>query len=160
MGIRGELFSTRVLLKNRSYFFNVKENRMGDLYMNIVESKHKESATGFDRQQVVLFAEDLSEFLKAFDDALHVLEKSERERKRGKSPEKIERKPDKYDRKPDKYDRKPDKYDKKPEKYDRKPEKYERKPKREGEAKREPRARATAKFPPKKVVVKKRRTTE
>jgi hypothetical protein len=29
MGIRGELFSTKVMLPNRTYFFNVKENRMG-----------------------------------------------------------------------------------------------------------------------------------
>jgi hypothetical protein len=39
MGIRGEIFSTKVQLQNRTYFFNVKENRMGDLYLNIVESK-------------------------------------------------------------------------------------------------------------------------
>jgi hypothetical protein len=31
MGLRGELFSTRVVLQNRTYFFNVKENRVGDL---------------------------------------------------------------------------------------------------------------------------------
>ena len=29
MSIRGELFTTQVLLDNRSYFFNVKENRAG-----------------------------------------------------------------------------------------------------------------------------------
>ena len=82
MGIRGELFSTKVLLQNRTYFFNVKENRHGDLYLNIVESKNRET-TGFDRQSVVLFAEDMQEFLKGFDDSLRVLEKAVRERKRG-----------------------------------------------------------------------------
>jgi hypothetical protein len=40
MGVRGEIFSNRVILPNRTYFFNVKENRMGDLYLNIVESKN------------------------------------------------------------------------------------------------------------------------
>jgi hypothetical protein len=84
MGIRGELFSTKVLLQNRSYFFNVKENRMGDLYLNIVESKNRD-AGGFDRQSVVLFAEDLTEFLKGFDESLRVLEKAEREKRRGKT---------------------------------------------------------------------------
>jgi len=82
MGIRGELFSTKVILKNRTYFFNVKENRLGDLYLNIVESKNREEG-GFERQSVILFAEDLQDFLRGFDDALHVLEKSVREKRRG-----------------------------------------------------------------------------
>ncbi|MDR1971625.1 MAG: DUF3276 family protein [Treponema sp.] len=81
MGIRGELFSTRVLLQNRTYFFNVKENRMGDLYLNIVESKNRDTG-GFERQSVILFAEDLQEFLKGFDDSLRVLEKAMREQKK------------------------------------------------------------------------------
>ncbi|AEJ19187.1 DUF3276 family protein [Gracilinema caldarium] len=81
MGMRGELFSTKVNLQNRTYFFNVKENRMGDLYLNIVESKNKETG-GFDRQSIVLFAEDLQEFLKGFDGSLKVLEKAYKEKKR------------------------------------------------------------------------------
>jgi hypothetical protein len=82
MGVRGEVFSSRVILPNRTYFFNVKENRMGDLYLNIVESKNRETG-GFDRQSVILFADDLPEFLKGFDESLRVLEKSVREKKRG-----------------------------------------------------------------------------
>jgi len=81
MGIRGELFSTKVSLQNRTYFFNVKENRMGDLYLNIVESKNKETG-GFERQSIVLFAEDLQEFLKGFDGSLKVMEKAYKEKKR------------------------------------------------------------------------------
>jgi hypothetical protein len=85
MGIRGELFSTRVMLENRTYFFNVKENRTGDLYLNIVESKNREAAAGFDRQSVILFAEDLQDFLRGFDESLRVMEKAVRERKRASS---------------------------------------------------------------------------
>jgi len=81
MGIRGELFSTKVFLQNRSYFFNVKENRMGDLYLNIVESKGRDSG-GFERQSVVVFTEGLQEFLKGFDQALRYLEKAEKEKRR------------------------------------------------------------------------------
>jgi hypothetical protein len=81
MGIRGEIFSTKVILQNRSYFFNVKENRLGDLYLNIVESKNKETG-GFDRQSVILFADDLQEFLRGFDESLRVLEKAVREKRR------------------------------------------------------------------------------
>jgi hypothetical protein len=86
MGVRGELFSTKVSLQNRTYFFNVKENRLGDLYLNIVESKNKDEG-GFERQSVILFADDLQDFLKGFDESLRVLEKSIREKRRGaKSP--------------------------------------------------------------------------
>ena len=31
MAARGELYTTEVYLDNRSYFFNVKENRTGDV---------------------------------------------------------------------------------------------------------------------------------
>ena len=85
MGLRGELFSTKVLLQNRTYFFNVKENRMGDLYLNIVESKNRDEG-GFDRQSVILFADDLQEFLKGFEESLRVLEKEVRERRRSARP--------------------------------------------------------------------------
>ena len=54
---------------------------MGDLYLNIVESKNRETG-GFDRQSVILFADDLQEFLKGFDEALRVLEKEARTRRR------------------------------------------------------------------------------
>ncbi|MDR2344172.1 MAG: DUF3276 family protein [Spirochaetaceae bacterium] len=87
MGIRGELFSKKVLLQNRSYFFNVKENRKGDLYLNIVESKNRDEG-GFERQSVVLFEDDLQEFLRGFDESLRVLEKAVREKRRA-SPKKI-----------------------------------------------------------------------
>ena len=83
MGVRGELFSTKVILQNRTYFFNVKENRLGDLYLNIVESKNRDEG-GFERQSVILFAEDLTEFLRGFDESLKVLEKAVREKRRGK----------------------------------------------------------------------------
>ena len=85
VGIRGEIFSTRVLLNNRSYFFNIKENRAGDVYFNIVESKNKDS-DGFERQSVIVFDEDLQEFLKGFDEALRIFEKTVRERKKARPP--------------------------------------------------------------------------
>lgn len=86
MGIRGELYSTKVALENRTYFFNVKENRVGDLYLNIVESKNKETG-GFERQSIVLFAEDLQDFLKGFDDSLRVMEKAAKEKRKVERPD-------------------------------------------------------------------------
>ena len=69
MGIRGELFSTRVSCEGRTYFFNVKENRVGDLFLTIVESKPAEGES-FDRRSVVLFRDDAPEFLAALQGAL------------------------------------------------------------------------------------------
>ncbi|MDR1901269.1 MAG: DUF3276 family protein [Treponema sp.] len=96
MGLRGEIFSTKVGLENRTYFFNVKENRLGDLYLNIVESKNKETG-GFERQSVIVFAEDLREFLTGFDESLRVLEKAVREQKRNAASEGRPKAPRKHD---------------------------------------------------------------
>ena len=85
MGVRGEIFTTKVALENRTYFFNVKENRLGDLYLNIVESKNRD-AGGFERQSIILFSEDMKEFLTGFDESLKVLEKAEREKRKGEKP--------------------------------------------------------------------------
>ncbi|MDR1325952.1 MAG: DUF3276 family protein [Treponema sp.] len=97
MGVRGELFSTKVQLANRTYFFNVKENRMGDLYLNIVESKNRETG-GFERQSIVLFADDLSEFLSGFEESLRVMEKATREKKRGGGRSQSQQRDERHDR--------------------------------------------------------------
>lgn len=74
MGIRGELFSTKVSCEGRTYFFNVKENRMGDPFLTIVESKPTETET-FERRSIVIFRENMKDFLKAFQSTLAYLEK-------------------------------------------------------------------------------------
>ncbi|MDR1232125.1 MAG: PUR family DNA/RNA-binding protein [Spirochaetaceae bacterium] len=84
MAIRGEVFSTKVLLLRRTYFFNVKENRVGDLYLNIVESK-KDDEGRFERQSLIVFDEDKAAFLKGLEDALKVLNR-ESANKRGPAP--------------------------------------------------------------------------
>ena len=73
MGIRGELFSSRVGCEGRTYFFNVKENRMGDMFLTVVESKPTETE-GFERRSVVVFREDVGEFVKALQEALKFME--------------------------------------------------------------------------------------
>ncbi len=75
MGIRGELYSTRVGCEGRTYFFNVKENRTGDVFLTVVESKPNESE-GFERRSVVVFKEDMPLFLKAFQGALDFIASS------------------------------------------------------------------------------------
>ena len=81
MGIRGELFTTQVVLDNRTYFFNVKENRTGDVFLQVVESKSK-NGEDFDRHAIVIFAEDMQKFFKGMDESLTFIEKDRKERKK------------------------------------------------------------------------------
>jgi len=52
----------------------VKQNRMGDVFLSIVESKPTETET-FDRRSIVVFREDMRGFLKAFQSTLGFMEK-------------------------------------------------------------------------------------
>lgn len=79
MGMRGELFTTQVFLENRTYFFNVKENRNGDVFLQIVESKSKDGAD-FDRHQIAVFAEDMQQFFQGIDKSLAFIEKDRKAR--------------------------------------------------------------------------------
>lgn len=100
MGIRGELYTTDVVLENRTYFFNVKENRAGDIFLQIVESKKGDGAD-FDRHQIAIFAEDMQKVLGGLDDALRIIEKEQKNRKKEKSAKKAA-KSEKYGLKSDK----------------------------------------------------------
>ncbi len=74
MGLRGELFSTKFTTDKRTYFFNVKENRYGDIFLNIVESK-KNSSEGFERQSVIVFDDDLQGFVGELQRSLDFIKK-------------------------------------------------------------------------------------
>ncbi len=87
MGIRGELYTTQVTLENRSYFFNVKENRMGDVFLQIVESKKGDGAD-FDRHQIAIFADDMQNVLKGLEDSLKFIEKDRKARAKARAEKK------------------------------------------------------------------------
>src|SRR5574344_2004030 len=87
MGIRGELFTTQVNLDNRSYFFNVKENRNGDVFLQVVESKQKEGEID-DRRAIVIFADDMQKFFTGMDDSLKFIEKDRKERAKERAEKK------------------------------------------------------------------------
>ncbi|THB66145.1 MAG: DUF3276 family protein, partial [Spirochaetaceae bacterium] len=70
MGQRGELFSSRAQSEKRMFFFNVKENRRGDVFLNIVESKRAEGAPESDRHQIVVYQEELDDFYSALTEAV------------------------------------------------------------------------------------------
>ena len=79
MGIRGELYTTEVVLDNRSYFFNVKENRTGDVFLQVVESKSR-NGEDYDRQAICIFAEDMQKFFKGLDDSVSFIDKERKVR--------------------------------------------------------------------------------
>jgi len=82
MAQRGELFSTRSHTPKRSYFFNVKQNRKGQLFLNVVESKKldgeesgKSTFGDYERRSVVVFEEDLPDFVEALEKAVGFVRK-------------------------------------------------------------------------------------
>ena len=87
MGIRGELYTTKVDLDNRSYFFNVKENRTGDVFLQVVESK-SHNGEDFDRHAIVIFADDMQKFFQGLDASLHFIEKDRKERAKARAEKK------------------------------------------------------------------------
>lgn len=74
MGIRGEVFSTKTSTGKRTYFFNIKENRHGDLFLNMVESK-KQVDSSFERHSMIVFQEDLEAFMEGLTEAVSYLRK-------------------------------------------------------------------------------------
>ena len=70
MGQRGEIFTSKRFADDGSltYFFNVKENRYGDLFLNLVESKKRDSS--FKRFSLIVYMEDLTKFLQHFEEAV------------------------------------------------------------------------------------------
>ena len=90
MGARGELFTTQIFLDNRSYFFNVKENRTGDVILQIVESKNRDGVEA-DRHQIAIFAEDMQKFLQGFEKSLDFVEKDRKQRQKAAREKKAEK---------------------------------------------------------------------
>ncbi len=87
MGIRGELFTTQIQVENRTYFFNVKENRLGDVFLQIVESKSNDGS-GFDRHAIVVFEEEMQTFLQGLNASLDFVEKNRKDRLKKKREKK------------------------------------------------------------------------
>lgn len=76
MGLRGELYSTKFVANDRTYFFNVKENSRGDTYLNMVESKIASDTGRFIRQSIIVYPEDLGQFVREFQKALDFIKRN------------------------------------------------------------------------------------
>ena len=76
MGQRGEVYSSRLVKNDRTYFFNVKENIYGDMFLNMVESKGTPESERFIRQSIIVYQEDLGEFLKELQKSLDFIKQN------------------------------------------------------------------------------------
>ena len=74
MAIRGEIFSSHVMTDKRTYFFNVKEDRTGSHFLNIVENKKMPNGT-YDRHSIMVYEEDIENFMKELNRAFKVFKK-------------------------------------------------------------------------------------
>lgn len=76
MGQRGEIFSTKFVANDRTYFFNVKENFRGEMFLNIVESKGTADEGRFIRQSIIVYPEDLGEFIREFQKSVDFMKQN------------------------------------------------------------------------------------
>lgn len=70
---REDVYSKAVRAGKRTYFFDVKSTRAGDLYLTITESKKHTNADGtahYDKHKVFLYKEDFDKFLDGLHDAI------------------------------------------------------------------------------------------
>lgn len=78
MAIRGEIFSSHVMTDKRTYFFNVKEDRTKSHFLNIVENKKMPNGT-YDRHSIMVYEEDIENFMRELNRAFKVFKKEKRE---------------------------------------------------------------------------------
>lgn len=63
-----EIYSDKITKGSRTYFFDIKKSKNGDLYLKISESK--KTASGFEHHRLMIFDEDLKDFVETFKKSL------------------------------------------------------------------------------------------
>ena len=77
MAIRGEIFSSHVMTDKRTYFFNVKEDRTGSHFLNIVENKNMPTGN-YERHSIMVYEEDIENFMRELNRAFKVVKREKR----------------------------------------------------------------------------------
>jgi hypothetical protein len=76
---RQEIFSNVVRAGRRTYFFDVKKTRKGDLYLTITESKKVFEDGGkyhFEKHKLFIYKEDFQKFSDAFDNSVNFIDEN------------------------------------------------------------------------------------
>ena len=63
-----EIYSDKITKGLRTYFFDIKKSEEGDLYLKISESK--KTASGFEHHRLMIFDEDLKDFVETLKKSL------------------------------------------------------------------------------------------
>jgi hypothetical protein len=63
-----ELYTQKLVRGKRSYFFDIKQTEQKDFYLTITESKR--SVDGFLRNNIMVFEEDIEDFMVSFTQCL------------------------------------------------------------------------------------------
>ncbi|MCB9187717.1 MAG: DUF3276 family protein [Flavobacteriales bacterium] len=77
-GYRDEIYSKSVRAGKRTYFFDIKSTRGGDLYVTITESKKKFNGDGkffFEKHKIFLYKEDFEKFSEGLNDVIEEIDK-------------------------------------------------------------------------------------
>ena len=77
-GYKDEIYSNSVRAGKRTYFFDIKSTRGGDLYVTVTESKKKFNPDGkffFEKHKLFLYKEDFDKFEEGFREALEAISK-------------------------------------------------------------------------------------
>lgn len=72
---RTELFSEKVVTRNRTYYLDVKAGRDGARYLVICETK--KTNEGHERSRVMIFEENIEAFATAFEQVVAFMKPSE-----------------------------------------------------------------------------------
>lgn len=64
----GEIYTDKISKGKKTYFFDIKKSEKGDLYLKVSESKKTES--GYEHHRLMVFDEDLKDFVEAFKKSL------------------------------------------------------------------------------------------
>jgi len=75
---KDEIYSNAVRAGKRTYFFDVKSTRGGDLYLTITESKKKFNEDGssyFEKHKIFLYKEDFDKFQNGLTEVIAEIER-------------------------------------------------------------------------------------
>jgi len=75
-----EIYSNSVRAGRRTYFFDVRSTRKGELFLTITESKKifkEEGYFHFEKHKIFLYKEDFEKFTEGLTDALNYINQSE-----------------------------------------------------------------------------------
>jgi hypothetical protein len=77
-GYKDEIYSNSVRAGKRTYFFDIKSTRGGDLYLTVTESKKKFTDDGkfhYEKHKIFLYKEDFEKFQDGLTDVIGEIER-------------------------------------------------------------------------------------